>query len=132
MGFNAFGWAYFGRAYAGPVAVAPANTVAPVASGSTTIGSTVSAANGTWTGSPAPTFAYQWRRDALGNGVYADIPGANTNSYVLVAADDACDVRCRVTGTNASGSASADSNSILDTTPVPAGGVAIARRRRRQ
>lgn len=94
----------------------PANTVAPVASGSATIGSTVSTTDGTWTGIPAPTFTYQWQRDVLGNGSYSNIGSATANTYVLVTADDGCNVRCTVTGTNSAGSASANSNSILDTT----------------
>lgn len=103
----------------GTVVVAPANTVAPVASGSTTLGSVVTTTDGTWTGFPAPTFTYQWQRDVLGNGVYSNIATATANSYTLTLLDDACNVRCTVTGTNTAGSATANSNSILDTTPVP-------------
>ena len=40
----------------------PVNTVAPSVSGDAEVGSTLSATTGTWTGDPAPTYAYQWQR----------------------------------------------------------------------
>ena len=43
----------------------PVNTVAPVASGALTVGSTLSCTTGTWTNSPA-SYAYQWRRNGGG------------------------------------------------------------------
>ena len=60
---------------------APANTVAPLVTGTATNGQTLSSTTGTWTGVPTPTFAYQWQR----NGV--DISGATSSTYVLVTAD---------------------------------------------
>lgn len=91
--------------------IPPANTVAPVASGTATVGQTLSTTTGTWTGS-SPSFTYQWQRDNFNGGVYADIPGATASSYVLVDADDGCKVRCRVTGTNLGGQATASSNAL--------------------
>lgn len=82
---------------------APANTVAPVASGSTTVGGTLSVTNGTWTGYPAPTFSYQWQLDTV------DIPGATANTFDTV---DAGSHRCVVTATNSEGNASQASNAV--------------------
>jgi hypothetical protein len=102
---------------------APANTVAPVASGTATVGQSVSTTSGTWTGSP--TFAYQWQRDNAGGSSYSNISSATASSYTLVDADDACHVRCVVTGTNASGSVSANSNALgVVVEPVPTNSVA--------
>lgn len=98
--------------------LAPVNTVAPVASGATTVGSVVSSTTGTWSDAGSPTFTYQWQRDVLGNGVYSNIATATASSYTLVILDDACNVRCVVTDTDVVGATSANSNSILDTTPA--------------
>ena len=83
----------------------PVNTVAPVASGTLTVGSTLSCTTGTWTNSPTG-YAYQWLR----NGV--NISGATSGSYVVVAADAGTSVRCTVTASNAIGSTSATSNAL--------------------
>ena len=42
---------------------APVNTVAPVISGTTTLGSVLTTTNGTWTNSPT-SYTYQWKRGA--------------------------------------------------------------------
>lgn len=85
---------------------APANTVAPSISGTTTSGSTLTATNGTWTGTPAPTFTYQWKQ----NGV--NISGATANTYVLTASDVGKTITVSVTATNTIGSVIATSASV--------------------
>lgn len=92
----------------------PVNTVAPVASGSTTIGSVVTTTNGTWTDAGSPTFTYQWKRNGT------PIGGATSSTYTLVAADDAATILCTVTDTDVVGATSANSNALTDTTPIPA------------
>ena len=89
----------------------PANTAAPVASGSLTVGSTLSCTQGTWTNSPT-SYAYQWQRGG------ANISGATSASYVTVTADGGTSVGCLVTATNAVGSASQASNTLA----IAAGG----------
>lgn len=84
------------------------------------VGETVVTSSGVWAGYPAPTFAYQWQRDGHGDGVFSNIAAATSASYVLVDADDLCQVRCVVTATNAGGSASANSNALGPVTePAP-------------
>jgi len=85
---------------------APVNTVAPVASGGTYIGDVLTTTNGTWTGSP--TFTYQWYNITLSQ----NIVGATSNSHTLVDADADAEIICQVTGTNAAGSATGDSNTV--------------------
>jgi len=96
---------------------APVNTVAPVVSGTATVGQTLTTTNGTWTGAPAPTFTYQWQRTGV------DIGGATSSTYVLVAADYANTIRCVVRATNsiAPSGVTANSNStasVAGTAPV--------------
>ncbi len=90
-------------------ALPPANTALPTISGTTTEASTLSAANGTWTGTPAITYAFQWRRCNASGGACADIAGATGSTYDLVPADVGATIRVVVTATNAGGSGSATS-----------------------
>jgi hypothetical protein len=95
--------------------IAPANTFAPVVSGTATVRQTLTTTTGTWTGSPTPTFTYQWQRAG------SNIGGATSNTYTLVDADAGNAIRCVVTGTNAAGSSSANSNataSVASTVPT--------------
>jgi hypothetical protein len=82
----------------------PVNTVAPVVSGTATVGQTLTTTNGTWLGAPAPTFTYQWQRAG------SNIGGATSSTYLLVVADVGNAIRCVVTATNPLGVASANSN----------------------
>jgi len=84
--------------------VAPTNSSPPVVSGNTSVGSVLTCDPGTWTGGAAIT--YQWQGNAT------DIAGSTGVSYTTVAGDIGTNITCVVTGTNASGSASATSNSI--------------------
>jgi hypothetical protein len=88
-----------------PLPDAPYNTVAPVASGSLTVGSVLSCTTGTWTMSPTG-YAYQWKRGAVGIG------GATSSTYTTVTADGGALLSCVVTATNAAGSGYATSNAL--------------------
>jgi hypothetical protein len=72
---------------------------------------------GEWSGSPLPTFRYQWRRCDSGGNNCTDIPGATTLRYIAVAADVGKRLRVAVTGTNTFGAATA----VSDATDVVAG-----------
>ena len=100
---------------------APVNTVAPVVSGTATIGQTLSTTNGTWTGAPAPTFTYQWQR------VTTNISGATSSTYVLVAADVGNTIRCVVKATNtiAPSGVTANSNSTASVAAIVPGAPTI-------
>ncbi|MEA2475147.1 MAG: large repetitive protein, partial [Thermoleophilaceae bacterium] len=85
----------------------PANTAAPAISGTARDGQTLTAGDGTWTGTPTIAFSRQWQRcDSAGNGC-VDVSSAA--GYTLTEADVDSTIRVRVTGTNGGGSSSATS-----------------------
>src|SRR2546428_245212 len=90
------------------LAAAPANTALPTITGTLEQGKTVTATNGTWSGSPT-SFSYQWQRCSSSGTSCVDIVGATTKSRTLTAADVDHTVRVAVTATNADGKASATS-----------------------
>ena len=97
----------------------PVNTGLPVVSGSLVSGQVLSVSNGSWTGSPAPSFAYQWQRcDGGGAGCVA-IGGATSQTYTLVAADVGHTMRAVVTGSNTAGSSAASSAQTVVVTGPP-------------
>ncbi len=100
-----------------PVAPAPpVNSSSPTISGNTVEKQTLTANPGTWTGSPTPTYSYQWNAcDSTG---CAPILSARGSSYTLTSADVGKTVTVTVTATNPSGAASQSS--------VPVGPVAAA------
>lgn len=97
---------------------APVNTVAPVVSGTTIVGNTLSTTNGTWVNSPT-SYTYQWQRNGTTN-----IGGATSSTYVLTTSDIGSTINCRVTATNSVGSTSASSNSTAAITSPPVNAVA--------
>jgi hypothetical protein len=77
----------------------PPNTAPPTISGTATVGSTLTANPGTWTGSSI-TFTYQWRQcDAAGANCTA-ITGATGNTYVIASGDVGHTIRVAVTATD--------------------------------
>ena len=103
-----------------PVVSKPVNVGLPAISGTVTVGSSLTASNGSWNGSPT-SFAYAWSRcDTSGNNCSA-IPGATLVSYVLQQADVGSTLRVTVTATNAGGSASSASSAtaVVPAVPVP-------------
>lgn len=101
------------QAFTIAAASVPVNSVAPVISGNTQVGQTLSTTDGTWSNSPTG-YTYQWKRDG------GDIGGATANTYVLVELDAGADITCTVTASNGSGSGSpATSNTLsIDITQV--------------
>lgn len=90
----------------GASGTAPVNLTSPVISGTNVVGQTLNTTNGTWSGSPSPTFTYQWKRDG------SNISSATLATYVLVEEDADTSLTCEVTATNPLGSASATSNTL--------------------
>jgi hypothetical protein len=99
----------------------PSNTVLPAMSGTIAVGATISISNGTWTGTPRITFAYQWQQcDANGENC-SDIEGATSNHYVAVDADEGSTLRAVVTATNLvdSISATSDASAVVGAMQAP-------------
>jgi hypothetical protein len=112
---SAYNFSSLGAFDASTIPAAPVNITAPVISGIPTQGQTLATTNGSWSGSPLPTFTYQWKRAG------SAISGATSASYVLALGDVGQVVTCTITATNGTGSASATSNSV-----TPAAALAIS------
>ena len=94
---------------------APTNIAWPTISGTSAVGSTLTATNEMWTNSPT-SFAYQWLPPG------AAIAGATSASYAVRSADATYSIAVTVTATNARGSASATSAAV-GAIPTPPSGV---------
>lgn len=94
---------------AAAAAPAPAVTAVPTVSGTTTLGSTLTGTNGTWSHDPT-AYAYQWERCTVGNaGSCVPIAGATRVTRLLQRGDVGKALRLSVTASNASGKATAHS-----------------------
>lgn len=91
----------------------PVNTSVPTVSGSSVIGSTLTCANGTWTGSP-DTYTFQWLADGT------LLPGESAEDYVIAVAAGVL-VTCEVTASNVMGNVAAASSPVTATTPAMPG-----------
>ena len=76
---------------------APVNTVLPAISGTAETGETLTATSGTWTGSPTPSYGYQWFSGG------ESIPGATASTYAIEASDEGNTITVLVTATNVNG-----------------------------
>jgi hypothetical protein len=86
----------------------PTNTSPPTISGTATVGQTLTASAGTWSGSPT-SYAYQWKHCDSSGASCGNISGATSASYGLISGDAGYTIRAAVTATNTGGSASATS-----------------------
>jgi hypothetical protein len=80
-------------------ALVPVNTLAPVISGTPRPGNTVTADQGTWTGSTPMTFSYEWQAQTS-PGVWTTIAGASSAGYALDDTYVGKKVRVLVTASN--------------------------------
>ncbi|MBC7979163.1 MAG: SGNH/GDSL hydrolase family protein [Armatimonadetes bacterium] len=88
----------FAASVANPASTAPRSLSRPVLTGSANVGATLTADSGAWEFNPL-SISFQWMRDAT------DIPGAASALYQIQPADAGSNLSCRVTASNASGSA---------------------------
>lgn len=96
----------------------PVNTVAPAITGTATVGSQLTCSTGTWTGSPAPTYTYQWQKGTT------NIGGATSSTFTVTLSQAGSTIRCVVTATNSVGAVSANSANT-SSVPLPSIGTSI-------
>lgn len=109
-------WGGSGNSNAQIIALAPSppvNTVAPVASGTTHVASTLSVTNGTWTDNGSPVFTYQWQDSADGSTGWANVGAATSSSYVIAVGETGKYLRCVVTDTDADSLATSANSNVL-------------------
>ena len=87
---------------------APVITTLPTTTGTEKVWYTLAAIAGDVTGSPTPTRSWQWQRSANGTD-WANISGADTTTYTLVADDANKYIRVQQTEANVLGSVTASS-----------------------
>ena len=88
-----------------PPPAAPSNSTAPAISGQAVQGQTLTASNGSWSGSPT-SYAYQWQDCSSG---CSNITGATGSTYTVQGSDVGDTIDVVVMATNAGGSGSATS-----------------------
>ena len=86
---------------------APVNSAAPVISGSTRTGATLTTTDGSWSGSPT-SYSYQWKRATSSGGSYTNITSATSSTYDLTDADIDKYIKVSVIATNGIGSSTAE------------------------
>ena len=91
------------------LASAPVNSSLPSISGVRSVGQSLHASTGVWTGGAANTFSYQWSRCNSNGSSCANISGATGQSYGIGQADLRMALRVNVMAKNATGSTMATS-----------------------
>lgn len=118
---NSWWWAMI---ESGPVGTAPVNTVAPVLSGTTEVGQTLTSTTGTWTGTSPITYSYVFIGSFDGVN-FTVLQSSFSNTYVLQPADFGMTVvRCNVYAQNAFGLVLAATNDVGPITGQPVNTVA--------
>jgi hypothetical protein len=100
------------------VPAAPANVVQPLLVGNGAVGSVVTCNPGAWSGSPSPTFVYDFRIDG------SSVQSGASNTYTPLIGDDTKTLTCLVTATNTEGSASEGTSNSLVIGTAPSNTVA--------
>jgi hypothetical protein len=94
-------------AVAALLATGPTSTGRPVVTGALQPGSKLTATAGTWVGTSALGYAYQWYRCGPNGGKCSSIRGATRSTYTLVAKDTGHTLGLTVRATDSSGTTSA-------------------------
>jgi hypothetical protein len=115
---NSLGSSVANSAATAVVASSPVNTGVPSISGTATQGSQLTASPGTWTGVPAPAFAYQWTDCDSAGANCKSISGATHSTYTLAGSDVGATLRVVVVASNSAGFGQARSSPTAVVTAV--------------
>jgi hypothetical protein len=96
----------------------PQNTAPPTVEGTPIVGETLTCKVGSWTGVPAPTYAFAWVRDQ-GMAGEQTIGSATTPEYEVGSDDRGHSLSCVVTAKNGEGSSSQLSGPVVVAAKVP-------------
>ena len=107
------------------LAAPPTNSSPPTISGLAQQGQTLTAANGTWSGTEPVTYTYTWQRCDKDGGRCREIRGATSATYVLTRDDVNHTLRVTVTARNAEATNSALSSVTGVVTAAPAAGAPV-------
>ena len=100
--------------------ILPANTVAPSVSGTAKVGQTLTTTDGTWTGTPTPTYTRQWQVSDNGTSGWSNISGATSSTYTILTAQAGKYIRSKITATNDAGAVDAFSSATAQIVEDPA------------
>jgi Ig domain of plant-specific actin-binding protein len=89
---------------------APKDTSPPAISGTPQEGATLTVSPGNWSGTPSPTFTYQWQRCVGTGGGCSAISGATNTTYAATSADVAHTLVVQVTAKNSEGTSTANTS----------------------
>ena len=78
------------------------NLQPPAITGVARVGETLTASDGTWSGTSPFTFSYQWRRCNAAGAACVDVSGATAKTYFVAAPDVDSTIRVAVTASNGS------------------------------
>jgi hypothetical protein len=95
------------------VPAAPANVVLPSLIGSGAVGTVVTCNRGSWSGSPSPTYTFNFLVDSI------SVQNTASNTYTPLSGDDTKTLTCVVTATNPLGTASATTSNSLVVGTIP-------------
>jgi len=100
---------------------APKSVSPPTISGDVSVGSTLTAGPGGWSGAQPMTFVYQWLVCGANGNACHDINGATASTYQVRSSDVGNTIRVRVQATNSSGNGNETSASTtrVAATPTP-------------
>jgi hypothetical protein len=103
-----------------PAVVPPTNSVPPAVTGTPRDGETLTAMEGTWTGTPPLTYSYQWQQCDVGGLTCSDVPAATETTYTLTPTDVGNTLRVLVTAGGANSATSLPTAPILAVPVAPA------------